>query len=111
MVGFATGLSSLEFWLAAGALATIAVVTFIGAFIHLHRARLIEDVPTSLIRSASQGYVELQGIGRLLDGPVIAGPLSGKRCTWWSYRVEERGGGKDRRWITRDSAASERPPR
>lgn len=100
-------LGALEFWLTFAGAAAVAAVAFAYAFVHLHRARLIEDVPTSRVRSASQGYVELEGIGRLLDGPVISAPLSGARCTWWSIRVEERGGRNERRWVTRERASSD----
>ena len=60
-------------------------------FILLARARLMEDTPLSLIRSAAQGYVELQGTARTLPGPPIVAPLSGGRCCWWRYRIDFRG--------------------
>lgn len=61
-------------------------------------ARLIEDTPTSLTRSAAQGYVRLDGETRLMpDEPVIA-PLSRRECVWWRISVEERG--QRDRWHT-----------
>lgn len=56
----------------------------------LRRARMIEDIPTAKVRSAPQGYVELEGIGKLLEGPPILAPLSGLPCVWYRYRVEKR---------------------
>jgi hypothetical protein len=86
--------AQLLFWVCAGSLAAIAL--FFTSFALIRRARLLEDTPTSLIRSAAQGYVELNGYARLLPGPPIVSPLSDTPCAWWSYRVDERyrNGGK-----------------
>ncbi len=54
------------------------------------QARFIEDTPTSRIRSAAQGYVELAGRVRLMPGDPILAPLSRRPCVWWRYRIEER---------------------
>jgi hypothetical protein len=56
----------------------------------LYRARLLEDMPTSKARSAAQGYVELEGRGKLLDGAPMVAPLSGLPCVWYRYKVEEQ---------------------
>jgi hypothetical protein len=53
-------------------------------------ARMIENVPTAKIRSASQGYVELSGQAKLMKGPIIVSPLTSKTCVWYSYKIEER---------------------
>jgi hypothetical protein len=55
----------------------------------LREARRMEDMPTSRIRSAAQGYVELQGTGRILDKDVRS-PLTSTPCLWWAYEVEEQ---------------------
>lgn len=60
------------------------------AFKGLHKSRLLEDTPTSLVRSAPQGYIELEGTGHRLEGDPIIAPLTTTRCTWWSYRIEIR---------------------
>lgn len=101
-----------EFWLTVAVLAAAALACFGFSFHYLRRARLLEDVPTSRVRSAAQGFVELDGIARLMDGPAIAGPLTGLPCVWWEYKVEERvttGSGKNRRthWRTLRSGCSE----
>lgn len=72
-------------------------------FTLLRRARMLEDIPTSRIRSAAQGYVELHGHARMLPGPEIRSPLSLQRCCWWEYKVERRrgtdeGGQRNREW-------------
>ncbi|MGH8444400.1 MAG: GIDE domain-containing protein, partial [Solimonas sp.] len=81
-------------------------------FRRLRRARLMEDTPTSRIRSAAQGHVELAGFARLLPGPEIVSPLSGTRCAWWRYKVEHQEthyDGNQRRieWEIVDEATSE----
>lgn len=50
----------------------------------------MEDLPTSKIRSAAQGYVELAGTARLMPGEPIRAPLSGADCTWYAYKIEKR---------------------
>ena len=51
--------------------------------------RLIEDTPAAKIRSAPQGYVEIVGIGRMMDGPPIIAKVSGLPCVWYRYKIEE----------------------
>ncbi len=72
------------------------------------RRRWMEDVPTSLVRSASQGYVELEGAARLMDGLPILSPLTRTACTWWRFKVEKReqGGSNRTRWNTVRQGAS-----
>lgn len=52
------------------------------------QARFLLDTPTSKIRSAAQGYVELYGMMSTPESQLTA-PLSGQPCVWWSYRIEE----------------------
>ena len=55
------------------------------------RARLIEDIPTSNIASAPQGYVELLGRAvQLQDAPLMTG-LAGTPCLWYRWEVAQRG--------------------
>ncbi|WP_051361957.1 EF-hand domain-containing protein [Solimonas soli] len=79
----------LPFWLFSALLALASAGAFVLGFRRLRRARLIEDTPTSRIRSAAQGHVELNGFARLLPGPEIFSPLSRARCVWWRYKVEQ----------------------
>ena len=77
-------------------------------------ARLIEDTPTSRIRSAAQGYVELVGRGRPLAGTENLAPLTQRPCIWWRYRISrktKRGGSKRSRdaWQTVASGTSALP--
>jgi len=57
---------------------------------HVSHVRLIEDTPTAKIRSAPQGYVELEGAGKLMDGPPIIAKLSGLPCVWFRYKIEQQ---------------------
>jgi E3 Ubiquitin ligase len=56
--------------------------------------RLVEDTPAARIRSAPEGYVRLSGRAKSLDGRPQYAPLTGRRCVWWSYRVELRQNGR-----------------
>ncbi len=101
-----------HFWIWTLVLLAVSVGGFVATFISLHKARLMENTPTSRIRSAAQGYVELDGYARLLPGPEIASPLSNARCVWWQYRIERqetvwRNGKRSTQWRTIESATSD----
>ncbi|WP_373185986.1 GIDE domain-containing protein [Halopseudomonas sp.] len=76
----------------------------------LRRARWIEDTPTSRIRSAAQGLVELKGhLGSGGHTPLVS-PLGEIDCLWYRFRVEEyRRSGKNSQWRTVEQGCSERP--
>jgi len=101
-----------EFWFATGALMLAALATLIAAFVFVKRGRLMTDTPTAKIRSAPQGYVELCGYGKMLDGPPIHAPLTHAPCVWWWYKIEERrtshsNGKRTTRWVTIDQGRSD----
>lgn len=81
-------------------LAAVSLWAFYASFRALKRARVVEDVPTSRLRSAAQGYVELSGTAELLPGTPVLSPLSGRACAWYRYRVEVRE--RDRRSGSRE---------
>lgn len=99
----------LWFWLL-----TLGVAILAGgaaALRSLKIARLLEDTPTSRIRSAAQGYVELAGNARLMPGTQNLAPLTQRPCVWWRYTISKRtegGSGKARRsrWTTVASGTS-----
>jgi hypothetical protein len=94
-----------EFWKIA--LAVAAPLCFFFGFRNWRLARLIDDTPTSRVRSAAQGYVELSGIARLADGKPNLAPLTRLPCVWWMFRIEQRtGSGRNRRWETIDRGTS-----
>jgi len=69
---------------------SIALFSLYAIFRYFHRSRIIDDTPTSKIRSAHQGYVELEGRGRLMRGTPIVSPLSKQQCLWYRYSIERR---------------------
>ena len=101
-----------EFWFFSIICAVLAGAAFWGAFVFLKRKRVIEDTPTSLVRSASQGYTELQGMADLMDGDPIHAPLSMRGCAWYTYKVEHRerhysDAKQSSRWATVDQGTSD----
>jgi hypothetical protein len=93
----------------------IAVVAGGGAALRwVRKARTIEDMPTSRIRSAAQGYVELAGRALPLPDTRNLAPLTQRPCVWWRYRISKKvegGSGKNRRqhWQTVASGRSSLP--
>ncbi len=88
-----------DFWLLSTGLLIATIVGFFFAFKNIHSKRIIEDTPTSKIRSAAQGYLELVGHGYLMEGQPIVSPLTGTTCTWYEFKVEERRqSGKNSEW-------------
>lgn len=72
------------------------------------QARHLLDTPTSKIRSAAQGYVELYGVLKALPDTDLRGPLTGKACLWWRFRIEEyASSGKKRTWRVIESGSSD----
>lgn len=97
-----------EFWWYVTLGTLLIAACWIAAFRAIRRARLIEDVPTSKIRSAVQGYVELIGHAEAMEGPAIVAPLSQLPCVWYRYCVEERRrSGKHMRWHTVEKGVSD----
>lgn len=97
-----------DFWTFAIILILLTVGGFIGAFYFFLRKRIIEDTPTSKIRSAAQGYTELSGISKLMEGSSISGSLTNTTCTWYSYTIEQhRSSGKNSRWVTIEEGISD----
>ena len=74
------------------------------------RARVIDDLPTSRVRSAAQGYVELGGRASYAAEAQRA-PLSGRPSVWWKYRIEQQRESSrgQSRWATINSGTSVAP--
>ncbi len=90
--------------------AATATYSFWYGFKAWRENRMVEDTPSSRVRSAAQGYVELTGHGVAGPGHESHGPLTRKPCTWWRYKIEERSStGRSRGWSTVDSGTSESP--
>jgi len=93
-----------EFWFWALGLSGLGLLAFYFAFRNLARARIIEDTPTSRVRSATQGYVELAGEAAAMPGEPILSPLTHNPCCWFRYKVEHK---RDERWATLRSGKSD----
>ncbi len=86
-----------DLWLYAGIGAAAGVYLFYRGFRTLQRKRLILDTPSSKIRSASMGLVEVSG---LATGPyTIPAPVTGVPC--YFYRTiawQLKQAGKNKEW-------------
>jgi len=83
-------LEPYQVWIGAFICACVATTAFFKMIRWYSHARMMEIIPTSKVRSASQGYIELNGQARLMEGPLIISPLSRKSCVWYRYKIEEK---------------------
>lgn len=94
-------------WLVLASFATLIALR--NCYRCFKRARLIEDMPTARVRSASQGFTELIGIAHLENQPLNS-PLTATPCLWWSFQIEKyQSSGKSSRWVTVEKKHSEAP--
>jgi len=101
------GLETGDFWTWFIILTVACIASFVATFVFFQRARIIEDTPTSRIRSAAQGYVELEGIADDLPNNKLISPLTKNACVWFEYEIERYVGGKHSRWVTEEKDESE----
>jgi hypothetical protein len=86
------------FWCCAAFAGGFALFAY--GFILRSRRKLIENIPTSKVRSMAVGLVELQGAAREFGKPLVS-PFSGESCVHYEYHVEElRSSGRNRYWAT-----------
>ncbi len=98
----------LKMWFVMLGLAVTAAYSLWIAVKSWTKNRTLEETPTSRIRSAAQGYVELGGRAVLPPQAATKGPLTGIPCAWWRYKVEERRAtGRSRSWSTIQSGTSD----
>lgn len=82
---------------------------FYSGFKSLRLKRFIEAMPTSKVRSAAMGTVELAGKAAALS--PLFDPLYKDPCVFYRIKVEEeRGSGKNRRWVVIHTADSSNRP-
>jgi hypothetical protein len=63
--------------------------------------RLIENTPTSKIRSIAMGLVEIYGEVEILKDNILKSPFSNNDCVYYKYTVKElRQSGKSSSWVT-----------
>jgi hypothetical protein len=76
------------------------VLFFIGIS-SFKRKLLIENTPTSKIRSIAMGLVEIYGSVVPAEGRLLKSPLTGKDCVYYKYNIEEyRSSGKSGSWVS-----------
>ena len=84
------------------------LAAFYYSFRFLRHTRLIEDTPTSRVRSAHQGYVELEGAALPIEDKPLQAPLTNAVCIWWFYHIERKtGSGKNTSWKTVEKKTSD----
>ncbi len=92
-------------------LAVSGAATLGGAWWGLHRLiqlRYLLDTPTSKIRSAAQGYTELYGMLKEGAEGGLEGPLTGRPCLWWRFKIEEcKGSNNNDRWRVVEKGSSD----
>ncbi len=102
LIGLTQSFDDTEFvWVM---LATLLVCfgSVIALFGFIRHGRIMQDTPTSKIRSASQGFVQLEGRARSLDDKPLRVPGSGRECVWFDYLIEKKG--KDWEEVARDTS-------
>lgn len=76
------------------------VFLFINGFRWLRQKKLIENIPTSKIRSLAMGLVEIKG-KVVKEKKILKSPFSNKDCVYWKYKIERwhqsKNGGH---WVT-----------
>jgi hypothetical protein len=85
-------------------LPTIAAISLWAWTANFRRYRMVDDMPTSQVASAAQGYIELFGRAENHPGVAIVAPLSKRTCCWYQYRLERRA--SDNKWHTEDAGES-----
>ncbi|MBI2345508.1 MAG: hypothetical protein HYV03_01165 [Deltaproteobacteria bacterium] len=78
------------------------IAFFFNGFRTLKRKHLIENTPTSKVRSLAMGQVEVSGAAAPWK-ETLAAPFTEHACLYYSYTIEEyRRSGKSSRWVTVD---------
>jgi hypothetical protein len=96
----AASADAAAFWFASLVAALAAGLAMRRGLQAFWKLRLIVDTPTARIRSAPQGYVELQGQAHPLH-ELLSARLSGAPCVWYRYQIQERRrGGRHSTWVT-----------
>src|SRR5262245_60877393 len=83
-------------WACAGTIA--GLVAFYHGFTQLKKKRLMENIPTSKIRSMALGLVEVEGDAEPVA--LLTAPFSKAACVYYQYKVEElRQSRNSRTWV------------
>lgn len=59
-----------------------------GFFKNIRKARFIKNTPTSKVRSAAQGYVEIEGQSVVSKRGALKTPYDDTNCVWFFFQIE-----------------------
>jgi len=91
--------SDVFLWALIGLVA--GLVVFVLGLVWFRQKQLIENTPTSKIRSLAMGMVEVFGEVIPAEKQLLRSPLSGEDCVYYKYAIEEfRQQGKSSSWVT-----------
>lgn len=76
--------------------ALLCLISLPVGFYFIRHGRIMQDTPTSKIRSASQGFVELEGQARSIDDKPLSAPGTRTDCVWYDFKAEEH---QDKSWF------------
>ncbi|MEK6983416.1 MAG: GIDE domain-containing protein [Nanoarchaeota archaeon] len=77
----------------------VGIYLFFKGFKWLNEKRLIENLPTSKIRSLAMGLVEVYGKVVPAKNHLLQSPFLNEKCVYYKYTIEEyRRSGKHGRW-------------
>lgn len=96
LCGLALVIANDHGWGSVAGLAMLIASSLYGWGRSIRHARLIVDTPTARIASAAQGYAELRGRGRRLDGTPLLSPVNHLPVLWYKVVTERRG--SDGKW-------------
>jgi hypothetical protein len=77
----------------------IGSLFFYKGFQFFRQKRMIENIPTSKVRSIAMGLVEVKGDVQLAE-EYFESPFSKQKCVFYNYKIQEYRGGKHKRWVT-----------
>lgn len=80
----------------------VGIIIYIIAFYFLKIKHLIQNTPTSKIRSVAMGFAEVGGkVIPYEDYGTMMSPFSNEKCVYYRYLIEEyRSTGKSSSWVT-----------
>jgi hypothetical protein len=88
MFGFVNGMFSTVSFIIALVLLLIGILIFIMGFWWFKQKRLIENMPTSKIRSLAMGLVEIVGQVIPIGSSLLKSPHTNTDCVYYHYLVE-----------------------
>lgn len=86
---FIQDLGPVEFYSTLGISGLITAFCLYAMIRSFRDRRIMQDTPTSRISSASQGFVEISGRARALDG-TLTSPGRHKPCVWYRFEVTDQ---------------------